>query len=289
MYGYVLPLKSKIRQQDYILYRAFYCGMCKTTGALFGQWARYAVTYDTAFMAVLASECLDYPEKIDKCACVGHPFSKTPMIMRNPLLEKLAAINVILAYYKLKDDVTDGKKKARAALKLFSKAYNKAKALAPGADEIVKDGYERLRRCEIANESVPDRVCDCFASLLKDLFCLILGDKAGDAVCSLVYNVGKFVYIADALDDITDDVRSGNYNPFVAAFGNCENRAAFVEKNRRDIEFMFASTINKAIAAFNDMTFTQSYSLLENIIYYGLRDVAEKLLSAERKLPRPKI
>ena len=82
-------------------------------------------------------------------------------------------------------------------------------------------------------------------------------------------------------------VRAGE--AFVAAFGNCENRAAFVEKNRCDIEFMFASTINKAIAAFNDMTFTQSYSLLENIIYYGLRDVAEKLLSAEKKLPRPKI
>lgn len=289
MYGYVLPLKSKIRQQDYILYRAFYCGMCKTTGALFGQWARYSVTYDTAFMAALVSDCLAYPEEISEQSCLGHPFSKSPMIQQNELLERLAAVNVILAGYKLLDDVTDGGKKARVALKIFRKAYNKARDMMPQADAIVKDGYERLRICEKSGEKIIDKAGDCFAGLMKKLFSLILGDKAGDDVLSLAYNIGKFVYIADALDDLDEDAASGNYNPFIAAFGEYENRACFIEKNRSEIEFIFASTVNKAIAAFNGMTFTQSYSLLENIIYYGLRDVSEKLLSAEKKLARPKI
>ena len=289
MYGYVLPLKSKIRQQDYILFRAFYCGMCKTTGALFGQWARYTVNYDTAFMAALVSDCLDFPEEIDKRACIGHPFSRTPMELRNELLEKLSCANVILAYYKVLDDVTDGSRKARVALKIMKKAYDKAKTMLPGADEIVRDGYDRLRRMEQNNEKMLDRVCDCFAALLKNLFALLLGDKANEPVLSLAYNIGKFVYIADALDDIDEDAADGNYNVFIAAMGEYESRAAFVGKHRAQLEFIFASTVNKAIAAFNDMSFTQSYSLLENIIYYGLRDETEKLLSAEKKLPRPKI
>ena len=289
MYGYVLPLKSGLRQQDYILYRAFYCGMCKTTGALFGQWARYAVTYDAAFMATLVSDCLNYPEKIDEQACVGHPFKKTPVIVRNPLLEKLASANVILAYHKLLDDVTDGSKKARIALKIFKKAYNKAKEIFPGADETVSSGYAKLRECEINGETVFDKASDCFAALLRELFALVLEDKATDAVMSLAYNVGKFVYIADALDDYDEDAESGNYNAFAAAFGKFGSRKEFMEKNRRDVEFIFASTVNRAIAAFNKMTFTQSYSLLENIIYYGLRDVSERLLAADKKLARPKI
>ena len=289
MYGYVLPLKSKIRQQDYILFRAFYCGMCKTTGALFGQWARYTVNYDTAFMAALVSDFLDFPEEIDKRACIGHPFSRTPMVLRNELLEKLSCANVILAYYKVLDDVTDGSRKARVALKIMKKAYDKAKTMLPGADEIVRDGYDRLRRMEQNNEKMLDRVCDCFAALLKNLFALLLGDKANEPVLSLAYNIGKFVYIADALDDIDEDAADGNYNVFIAALGEYESRAAFVGKHRAQLEFIFASTVNKAIAAFNDMSFTQSYSLLENIIYYGLRDETEKLLSAEKKLPRPKI
>lgn len=289
MYGYVLPLKSKIRQQDYILFRAFYCGMCKTTGALFGQWARYTVNYDTAFMAALVSDCLDFPEEIDKRACIGHPFSRTPMVLRNELLEKMSCANVILAYYKVLDDVTDGSRKARVALKIMKKAYDKARTMLPGADEIVRDGYDRLRRMEQNNEKMLDRVCDCFATLLKTLFALLLGDKANEPVLSLAYNIGKFVYIADALDDIDEDAADGNYNVFIAAMGEYESRAAFVGKHRAQLEFIFASTVNKAIAAFNDMSFTQSYSLLENIIYYGLRDETEKLLSAEKKLPRPKI
>ena len=289
MYGYVLPLKSKIRQQDYILFRAFYCGMCKTTGALFGQWARYTVNYDTAFMAALVSDCLDFPEEIDKRACIGHPFSRTPMVLRNGVLEELSCANVRLAYYKVLDDVTDGSRKARVALKIMKKAYDKAKTMLPGADEIVRDGYDRLRRMEQNNEKMLDRVCDCFAALLKNLFALLLGDKANEPVLSLAYNIGKFVYIADALDDIDEDAADGNYNVFIAAMGEYESRAAFVGKHRAQLEFIFASTVNKAIAAFNDMSFTQSYSLLENIIYYGLRDETEKLLSAEKKLPRPKI
>ena len=193
MYGYVLPLKSKRRQQDYILFRAFYCGMCKTTGALFGQWARYTVNYDTAFMAALVSDCLDFPEEIDKRACIGHPFSRTPMVLRNELLEKLSCANVILAYYKVLEAVTDGSRKARVALKIMKKAYDKAKTMLPGADEIVRDGYDRLRRMEQNNEKMLDRVCDCFATLLKNLFALLLGDKANEPVLSLAYNIGKFV------------------------------------------------------------------------------------------------
>ena len=134
-----------------------------------------------------------------------------------------------------------------------------------------------------------DVIADCFASLLKRLFALMLGDKATDAACSLAYNIGKFVYVADALDDIDEDFASGNYNPFLAAFGNYTDRVKFINDNRAELEFIFNSTVNRAIAAFNDMKFTQSYSLLENIIYYGLRDEVERLFASTKKLPRPKV
>lgn len=289
MYGYVLPQKKIIRQQDYILYRAFYCGTCKTTGKLFGQWARYAVGYDAAFMAALLSDQLDYPQKITEQNCLGHPLKKTPMVESNQFMEKIAAANAILARWKLYDDKTDGDKKARVALKIFDKAYNKAKEILPGADQIVGRGYEKLRAQEKAGQTSVDVVADCFASLLKNLFLLILGDKATDAACSLAYNIGKFVYIADALDDVDEDFDSGNYNPFLAAFGKYTDRVKFINDNRAELEFIFNSTVNRAIAAFNDMKFTQSYSLLENIIYYGLRDEVERLFASAKKLTRPKV
>ena len=32
MFGYVTPVKEELRQQDFLLYRAFYCGICVETG-----------------------------------------------------------------------------------------------------------------------------------------------------------------------------------------------------------------------------------------------------------------
>ena len=106
---------------------------------------------------------------------------------------------------------------------------------------------------------------------------------------SLVYNIGKFAYVADALDDVDEDFESGNYNPFLAAYGNYADRRQFIRDNRSELEFTFNSTVNRAIAAFNDMKFTQSRDLLENIIYYGLRAETELLFASDKKLPRPKI
>lgn len=289
MFGYVLPYKTNMRQQDYILYRAFYCGMCKTVGDVFGQLPRYSVTYDAALMCALVSDCLDYPEEIREMSCVGAPFKKKPMIVRNELMEKLAAVNIILCRHKLHDDFVDGGGKSRLALKLISKAYNKAKSMQPEADKIVADSYESLRKCELAGEKSVDKVSHCFASMMRDLFACLLGDKAGDAVLSLAYNIGKFVYIADALDDIDEDVKSGNYNPLLSAFGNYVSRRQFIDDNRDELDFMFASTVNRAISSFNRMIFTQSRSLIENIVYYGLRDKTEQLFASDKKLDRPRI
>lgn len=289
MYGYVLPQKKLIRQQDYVLYRAFYCGTCIQTGKLFGQWARYAVGYDAAFMAALVSDQLNYPQTLIERGCVGRPFQKTPVIECSPFLERISAAVVILARWKLYDDKLDGSKKAGVTLKIFQKAYNKAKEILPGADEIVAEGYENLRCREKEGQTSVDRASDCFASMLKKLFALLLGEKADDDNGSLAYNIGKFVYIADALDDVDEDYKSGNYNVFLAAYGNYENRRQFISDNRSELEFTFNSTVNSAIAAFNRMKFTQSYSLLENIIYYGLRAETELLFASDKKLPRPKI
>ena len=289
MFGYVTPDKSQIRQQDYVLYRAFYCGICKTIGDRFGQFARYTVSYDSAFLGALISDCLDYPQKIEEQSCIGNPFNKKPMIVTNPLMEKISAVTVILARYKLRDDVIDGDKSKRVAIKILSGAYNKAKEIAPECDKIVAYWYDELRKCEKSGETSVDKVSHCFAMMMKNLFADLLQDKADDNILSLAYNIGKFVYIADALDDVDEDFKSGNYNALLSAYPGYENRRQFIEDNKKDLEFLFAFTVNKAIASFNDRKYNQSYSLLENVIYYGLRKKTQELFYSQDKLPRPKI
>jgi hypothetical protein len=94
------------------------------------------------------------------------------MIVVNELTEKLAAVNIILTHYKLRDDVIDGDKTKRVAIKILAKAYNKAKALTPEVDEAVRARYEELRECEKARVDSVDRASHPFASMMKDIFTL---------------------------------------------------------------------------------------------------------------------
>ena len=290
MFGYVTPVKSELRQQDFVLYRAFYCGICATIGRKYGSLPRFSTTYDITFLSLLVHDVMEQEVSFSEERCIGNPFRKKLMIGGNELLERLCAANMILTFYKLTDDVIDGggvkKRVARSALK---KSYAKAKEILPEADEIMRRRYDELREMERANETSIDRVSHCFASLLKEVAFAIMGEKAGDNALSLCYNIGKFVYLIDALDDVDEDYKSGNYNPFLAAYGGYESREQFFGAHEAEIGFALNSTVNRAISCFNDMDFKQSYTLLKNIVHDGLRNKIKEVLGSKKKLPAPKI
>ncbi len=288
MFGYVVPVKSELRKQDFLLYRAFYCGICIETGRIFGSVPRLFTGYDGAFLSVLVHDVTSQAVEFDDGVCVGNPFKKKAYVKSNPLLSRVCAANVLLGFYKLCDDVNDGGGvKKRAARALVKKAFNRARELEPKIDEIIRDGYAKLRECEKRGETSLDRVADCFASLLRDVCVRLGGDDENFA--ALAYNIGKFVYLCDALDDLDEDFKSGNYNPFLAGGAKYEGRREFYEAHAEDVAFALNSTANRAIESFNKMSFTQSYSLLANVVHFGLRAKIKELLNSTEKLPKPRI
>jgi len=290
MFGYVVPDKNIIKDEQFALYGAFFCGLCKLLGEKYGQMRRLATNYDITFFAAFAHDQLNQPVEFAEERCVGSPVQKRAVIKPNPLMERIAALNIIFSFYKAEDNVIDGGGAGAAAVKkLLSKSFLKAAAAEPKLDGIVKEGYAALRVLEKANESSIDRVADCFASLLRGCGSEILGECATDSALRMIYNVGKFVYLADALDDITDDAKKKRYNPLLAALGECKGRVKFIQTHKEQLTFVFAVTVNRAIECFNGIEFNQSYSLIQNIIYYGLRKKTDELLGSKRKLKRPRI
>ncbi len=291
MFGYVTPLKEQLRQQDYALYKAFYCGVCVQIGKDYGSLPRFSTTYDITFLSLFTHDILSQEVQFKEGKCIGNPFQSKLIVEGNPLLERLCASNVIMAYYKLSDDVIDGGGggKRRLVRSLCKKAYRKAVEKMPKVDEILKNRYAELREMEKAGETSIDKVSHSFASLLREVTAEILGDGAPENALALCYNIGKFVYLIDALDDIDEDAKSGNYNPFLASGKVFEGRKKFFDDNKAEIEFTLACTVNRTIECFNSLKFSQSYTLLKNIIYDGLRAKVTEVLSSEKKLPRPRI
>lgn len=288
MYGYVVPVKAELGQADFCLYRAFYCGICKSTGKMFGQWPRFTTNYDMVFLSVLLHDYSGQEVDFRNCGCVCNPRKKT-VVCRNELFDKIVATNLILAYHKADDDVIDGGGlKKRWARRLLRKHYRKAVALLPAVEEAAASGYAKLRALEQAGAQGVDRVADCFASMMERLGKLLI-DAPDENLCKLLYNIGKFVYISDALDDVEEDHRKKRYNPLLATYGNFSNRKQFIADNKEELTFLLASTVNRAIACFNGMTFTGASDLLRNIVYKGLRGKCDELLASEKKLPPPKL
>lgn len=289
MFGYVTPVVEGLKKQDYILYKSFYCGICKLTGAKYGQLPRYTTNYDIAFLSVFLHDILSQDVKFVEGPCISNPFVKRVTVAENPLLEKIAAANIILCYYKAEDGVIDRDGlKYRALRNALKRPFIKASKLLPEVSELVKDSYENLRALEKSGSDVIDEVSDCFASLLKNLAESLTG-KADENQKGFCYNLGKFVYLADALDDISEDFKKRRYNVFLKAFGGYENRKQFISDNLSELEFCLNSTVNRVIENFNGLKFTQSYDLMRNVVYFGLRAKVKELLKSDKKLKPPKL
>ncbi len=288
MYGYVTPVKSELGQADFCLYRAFYCGICMSTGKLFGQFPRFTTNYDMVFLSVLLHDYAEQQVTFANKRCICNPRKKT-IVCQNELFDKIVAVNILLAYHKATDDVIDGGGiKKKAARRMLAKHYRKAAALLPEADAVIVEQYEKLRAFEKANEAGIDRVADCFAVMLEKLGLLLTG-ATDENLSKLLYNVGKFVYLADAIDDLDEDFKKKRYNPVLAAYGAYSDRKSFIREHKSELTFLLASTVNRAIECFNRITFAGASDLLKNIVHKGLRGKCEELLTSEKKLPPPKI
>lgn len=289
MYGYVVPFKPQLSTQDFVLYRSFYCGLCIDTGKTYGQLPRFTTNYDMVFLALVCFDVLNEPVEFKECVCVLNPVKKKPVVVANPLLDKLTAVNAVLSYYKAEDGVIDGEGMKYGLLKkILKKPYLKAKETVPDVDAAVREEYENLRLLEKEGKAGPDRAAHPFATMLARIAKCIMGDKADENITGLFYNTGKFVYLTDALDDKDDDDKKGRFNPFTSVYGKVK-RKELIKDKKADLEFLFATIVNRAAECFNGIRCNQSYTLLRNIIYYGMREKAEELLSSEKKLPPPKI
>lgn len=290
MYGYVVPYKKTLSAQDFVLFNSFYCGLCCQTGKTFGQLPRFTTNYDFAFFSALLHDYSSHDIVIEERKCVLNPVKKKPVLSYNDLSERIAAANILLSYKKAEDGVTDGDGiKYGAVKRMLKKPYKKAEKLVPDVCKKVNAYYELQRETEKRNISSVDRAAHPFATLMSELPSVILGRETDDNFKGLCYNIGKFAYLADALDDIADDHKKKRYNPFLSAFGEFKERSEFIQKHRADLEFIFTAICSRSRAHFEALKFTQSRSLLKNIICDGLAEKTKELLDSKKKLKPPRL
>ena len=200
-------------------------------------------------------------------------------MQRDEITDRLATANLLLAYFNAIDDDTDGDTcfKHKVVLSALKKPFKKAEQNAPELFVKLKESYQKLLKAE--RECLPqrDQVCEYTADMSVSIAEYALGDDFNKPYLRwLCYNVGKWVYIIDALDDLKKDFKTNKYNPLYAWLGKTTPEE-FVKNNKDELEFLFYSTLNKIAESFNDMQLTAYTCILKNIIYESMRKKTQEI------------
>jgi hypothetical protein len=293
LFGYIKPCKPELKIHEFESYKAVYCGLCRQLGRSYGAFARLTLSYDFTSLCMMGSALTDEAASFESCRCCVNPLKKVRMGKalcgenHDDILHFGADIAALMIYYKLLDNIQDSGFWKRCGYKILkpiaAKARKKAAAARPEADQRIARFVERQRQVELAGSDSIDEAAEPSAEAMAFLFMLLAKKESDRRILErLGYLIGRYVYLCDALDDLEDDEKSGNYNPFLRKYDheNPEQRRLVREEAKQSL-YLTVGEIAKA----NDLlTLYKFEPILHNIAHLGLRAGVEEILHKKERL-----
>jgi hypothetical protein len=271
MFGYVRPRIDRLAAEELDAYRAAYCGLCRALGKEYGFPARFLVNYDMTFLYLLRASVFTPPEP-RQCWCPARVCGKKPCIPDPEGYRPVAACTVLLCVEKLRDDVRDKgffrSLPARLLTLVYRRAWRKACGALPAFAALTRTQLSRLGELEQAQSPSIDAVADTFARIVAGCAADLEDPALRRPMEQLLYQTGRFLYLADALDDLREDCEDDAYNPLRFRFAPKEG-----ELEPEILEYLTQLTdasVNLAGAALALLPLCAYGALLENIVYLGL-------------------
>ena len=134
---------------------------------------------------------------------------------------------------------------------------------------------DELGELEKERSASIDRTADCFARLLSTV--VIEMGQTDRALDQVLYHVGRWIYLIDAVDDLAEDQNTGNYNPVATRF------PAWSKEDRAYLQRNLEHSLSLAGAAFQLLKRNAWSSVIENILYYGLPGVTDLVFTGKWK------
>lgn len=261
MFGYVVLNKPEIKFKDFDLYRSFYCGLCRELKEKYGISGQISLTYDMTFVVILLSALYEPDTKKGTTRCMIHPVRKQP-VRRNEVTEYAADMNILLTYYKCRDDWEDEKKvTALGYSKILQRKVRELDQKYPRKAQQIQQLLRELSEMEKAGERDIDKMSGCFGKIMEEIFAW-KQDVWEKTLRRMGFFLGKFIYLLDAYDDVEEDIKNNNYNPFSEQY----IMEAFDEQVHQLLIMMMAQTCRE----FEKLPIIEYTDILRNILYSGV-------------------
>ena len=221
MFGYIKVDRANLLGKEYEAYKGIYCSLCRQLGRDYSIFARFILSYDCTFYAMLIMSLSEETPCYRKGRCRFNPAKKCLYAdTGTQALSLAAALSVSSAYYKLIDNIHDSPWYKRMLYRLlqpiFSRWRRKAGKRYPAIDAAVGQMLAR----QIAAESSPDVSIDAAAQPTADMLaavCALIPDtvplsspdneRTKRILSAFGYFLGRWIYLIDAADDYEKDIK----------------------------------------------------------------------------------
>jgi len=275
MFGYIKPYNPELKVRELETYKSIYCSVCKSLGKNFGATAKFLLSYDATFLAMLLLAFESEPFHMCKKRCTVNPLKKCQYIAsQDEIFRYASAVTILLSYNKFIDDVHDsgGFKKfiAKILSHIYKRRYKKIKKSSP--ELVVEIEKQMAGQNKIEQETVSiDAYAHPSASILAHILSFPYKAKEPNTyriLQELGYHLGRWVYFTDAADDMEKDKKNKNFNPFLKT-----------NTNPDEIRKILNQSIARTLAAFDLLKLNSLQPILENTILQGLTHIQNQILN----------
>lgn len=264
MLGYVKAYKPELKIKHYEEYRGVYCSVCRTMRKRYGLISALTLRYDFTFFAIMRLCTSESPICFEQKRCPFNPAKKCNFCQgENEQLNYTVDMAMITVYYKILDNIADSgffkKLLMYLILPIFSFYHKKAKKYCPEGDKIIGEQMRRQAEIEKNKTADIDIAADPTAEAMSVLLSLGFDGDIQRVLKRIGYLIGRWVYIADAFDDMDKDRKSGGYNPLLLS-----------GKTADDAEKALNMTAAEIAAAYELLNVKSFNGIINNIVYDGL-------------------
>lgn len=261
MFGYITISQPDLKFKEYDIYRGYYCGLCESLKNKYGQRARLALSYDLTFLGLLLSALYEPRTTAIYEKCIFHPFKKQ-LKYQNECLDYAAKMTIVLSYFKCEDDWMDEKKWTSACYqKSLKKAYQAIQEEFPTKTKQIEAALMRIHTLEKQENINLDEITNCFGEVMG-LVCSYREDEWQRTLYQLGYDLGRFIYLMDAYDDLEKDFEKKRVNPLA----KLAEKPDFESYCHDILEMMMA----RVTESFEYLPIVENVAILRNILYSGV-------------------
>ena len=283
MFGYIKPYKPELKLKDINRYSNAYCSLCNQLKVDYGPLGRFILNYDITFL-LLFIDCYYDDKNEKKVRCPYNPLRVHKTCFSKRSLEFASFVNYWLVVEKIADDSKDEKSVFKKLLKKFLVSKRRFKKQLLKYDKhieklskLLNEVYEK--ETEISNEADFDDVTNKFGEFFSEIF-LATEIKKIKNFKSLLFQLGKWIYIIDAYDDFTKDMKKGRTN-ILLIFGD-ENK--FTTKDAYEVAASLHCLLkSKMLDLLKDSDVKISDACIINIFEYGIDSVFYQITKKKYK------